>query len=210
MAKRGHQISLGLILVSIVAILLSFLYAAYVGLFSPSFVSAVATSGLVLVTAVSVILTISLLNEQSKARKQEIIPAFKLGTKGIALGKRGIIARNIGNGPAQNIEVTVTVQPQNIETSFEYPNVATGEILPIGDPFSDDFDLEQVDKIAISGECEDIMGEIHHIWDEEAVRDISSDEYILTRDTQEKSLKDISNEVKKIRKELRNLDKSLR
>lgn len=205
MPSRGYQITIGLLLLFIIGGLIAFLYASYIGFFDPPFVSAAATSGLVLVTAVSVILTISLLNEHRKTRQQDIIPVFKLQIKPISIGKSGIVARNIGNGPAQNIDITVTIYPQNSEHFLKYPNVAEGDVIPIGNPFEDHIEFENVEKITVSGDCEDVMGEDHLINDRHTIRETSTDEYLLNRNDDEKYLKDLAKETKKIRQELKKI-----
>lgn len=202
MANKKIQILVGIMLLGVLSLLSTFLYATYVGMFEPMFVSAVATSSLVFVTAVSVLLTISLLIEEKRHREQQIIPSFKLGTEAISLGSYGITARNIGNGPAKNIEATVTVKPQNEEYTIEYPNVPSGEILPIGNPF-DEVDIEDVNEITLSGECEDILGKEHSINDKQEVRKKSTAEHMIGRDSETKHLKDIAKHLKKIRRNLK-------
>lgn len=200
------EIVVGLSIAGIVVALGAFLYATYVGLFEPLFVSAIATSGLVLVTAISVVTTISLLKEQQRGREQQITPCFKLETTGIGVGRSGIIARNIGNGPAKNIDIDISIHPQDLDGNKTYPNVASGDILPIGNPF-DDVDLDDVEEIKISGKCEDILGNEHTIEDKHRTRQRSTAEIIMGRDTETKHLKDIADNLADIESRLKRLER---
>lgn len=201
MVNKKLQAGIALILISIISILSWFLYLAYKGNFEPLFVSAVATSALVLVTAVSVILTILLLREERQSRRQQIIPIFKLGKEGTVINPLNVIAQNIGNGPAKNIRGKVILKPQNEEIDFEYPNVPSGEILPIGN-IPEDIEFEDIDKITISGECEDILGNKHQINDEQEVRDRAKGTILMDRDKKEKHLRDIADNLKDIRRDM--------
>ena len=99
----------------LILLLGGFLYGAYRGLLTPEFVSATATSVLVLITAGYAVLTLQLVRETRRSREQEVVPAFKLGIKPWAIGVYGVQIRNIGNGPAQDISATVSLQPDGPE-----------------------------------------------------------------------------------------------
>ncbi|SEH14643.1 hypothetical protein SAMN04487967_1700 [Natronorubrum sediminis] len=159
----------GGILAVIIVSLGVFIYASYTGIVEPMLVSAVATAALVLVTAVSVTLTLVLLSEERRARQQEIMPVFKLELKGFYLGHYGIALKNIGNGPAQNVEVNIELQSEKENRTITYPNVAPGNSIPVPEPFEevklekDRFD--EFGQITVKGTCEDVTGEEQSISD---------------------------------------------
>lgn len=99
-----------LLLATILAV---FLYFLWQGLFEPEFVSAVVTSMLVLVTAVSVFLTLLLFKENRVAREREVEPVFNITLESPFAGSSNFVVENIGNGPGRNIDVVLTAQPRN-------------------------------------------------------------------------------------------------
>lgn len=208
-SKANRLITAG-ILALIILLLLSFLYGAYVNVFEPQFVAAVATSALVLVTTVSVIMTQSLLNEQKLARRQDIKPSFNILVKAISLGEAGIGLKNVGNGTAKNIEGEITVQPQGAVADFYYSSVPPGQLLPIGNPFDDislTQDDEDYDKIIAEGTYEDIMG---NEWDfkiEESYKKNTIEEYMMKDQSIEESLDDIADEMSDVTSELRDIER---
>lgn len=210
MAEGIRRIGIGGILLLIVVGLMGFLYASYTGFFEPMFVSAVATAALVLVTTVSVILTLSLLDEERRSREQEIMPTFKINLQGISLSTMGIALKNIGNGPGQNIEANIRIEPQGYEQEITYPNVASGDFVPVGDPFEEislkPKKFDNYDKLIVEGTCEDIVGNDHDFRDEEALEFPKGNGVLMRTKSTEQHLDDISNELSDVVRELKDIE----
>lgn len=215
MAGRKAKIGVVTLLGLIVGSLIWFLHAAYTGRFETAFVSAVATAALVLVTTVSVTLTLILLDEERQARKQEIMPVFKAELKGVSIGRMGIALKNIGNGPAQNIDATVEIHPNGEKQEVQYRNVNSGDIVPIPDPFEDvtinnDMD-EEYTHITVQGTCEDIVGNGYKI-DDRLNLDLDNGmghPSLMKGDTIEDYLKEIADELGDIEGELGDIEREL-
>lgn len=144
------------------AILAVFLYFTWRGLLAASFVSAVVTSMLVLVTGSSVFLTLLLLEENQIARRREFKPSLTVYLEPVAIGLLDVVIENIGNGPARDIGATLILLPDGIEWEFRRQNLRPGDKAPAFAPIEDaGFDLnsaQEYDMIAIEGECTDIFG----------------------------------------------------
>lgn len=215
MAQRKTKIGVVSLLGLIVGSLIWFLYAAYTGEFEPAFVSAVATAALVLVTTVSVTLTLILLDEERQARKQEIMPVFKTELKGVSIGRMGIALKNIGNGPAQNIDATLEIHPDGEKQEIQYPNVNSGDIVPISDPFEDTTinsdTIDEYSYISVEGTCEDIIGNKYDIDERLYLNSDNELGYpgLMSGDTVEDHLEDIAGELGDIEKELGDIEREL-
>ena len=161
MIRRRAWIAGGIIAL-IIGILVYVLYQTSRGEFGPAFASAFATSALVLVTAISAILTIFLLIGQSRERKQNIKPVFKPVVKSYTLSDAGIAIKNIGDGPAVDMEVTIEGHETGRDNTVTRPNLAEGSIFSIPKPLEDESfdpgDLDDLEKLSIRIKCEDIMG----------------------------------------------------
>lgn len=211
---RTLQAIVGAILFIISLILGAFLYASYTGVLEPMFVSAVATAALVLVTAVSVCLTLLLLSEERQARQQEIMPSFKIELQGFYLGQYGIAIRNIGNGPAQDVEATLALKPNGEKRKITYPNVDSGDIIPVPKPFEDaklnSDTLDGFDRIVIEGDCKDIIGnekEFKDTYDFSTHKDMPR--RAVGNDSIEDYLKGIVDELDDIEGELGDIEKGI-
>lgn len=180
-------------------IMIVFLYSTQQGVFEANFVSAVITSMLVFVTAVSVFMTLLLLRENRTARQKEYEPAFSLSLKSIFSGTRSIVIENIGNGPAQDVDVTLTVKPNDMEYEMKRKNVRPGDgFLNLRSEIP--VNPEEAEKVVIDGECKDVFGNKVEIYSE-------SDVDILRTAEEDSFLRD---ENEKLRRELNSIDKSIK
>jgi hypothetical protein len=183
----------------------------FTGNLSGSEATAIGTVLLVVITGGYAAATYLLLVETKKARQQEIIPMFKLDLKGVSIGKMGVAVKNIGNGPARDINATIRLHPNGGENTVGYLNVATGDFLPFPEPFENQLltseVIESYDKITIEGTCKDLMGKEHSFSDSYPL--ISPGESSLGRLMQdsgvERYLKDIKKELDGIENEIRSL-----
>lgn len=149
---------LGLLVLA--GVLLTFLYFAWEGVFEPLFVSAVGTSALVLVTGTSVFLTLLLLEENRTARKREVKPSFSIQLEPVAISTFGVVIENIGNGPAKDVEATLTLYPNEDQWDFRRKNIRPGDqagASPDDITFSKDSG-GKYDRISIEGKCTDVFG----------------------------------------------------
>lgn len=168
------------------------LYGAYTGWYGPAFASAIASSGLVLATIISLITTRDTLEEQRLAREQQAKPLLRLIPEKVTLGSYSLMIENVGNGPAKNIDVSVKAigSDLNEKISPEIPLLASGEsvavsvgmddvpevgftqsedeeynrdgILGTGDEITEE-DIENIDEFVMNGSCTDILNKDHPI-----------------------------------------------
>lgn len=190
----------GLGLLSIV--LAIFLYYAASGVLEPEFVSAAVTSMLVFVTGISVFITLLILKEDQTARRKNVEPVFTLSTRTVSHGSYDIIIKNIGNGPAQNIDIAVSAHPSGTTSSIYRKNIRPGEeILQMSSDLGIGLkaDFNQVDYISIDGKCTDIYGNTVPISDKYDTSKIST----KTMDSLLKSDEEL------LREEINNINKSV-
>ncbi|MFC4986711.1 hypothetical protein [Saliphagus infecundisoli] len=170
----------GIVLLTIV--ICSFLYFVHEGLFEPEFGSAVVTSMLVLVTAVSVFLTLLLVKENKTARERENKPVFTITTGSIYSNSYQLAVENIGNGPAQNVDITMTTEPDNIDAKLERKNVRPGDIcLDSATHITANHIPERYKTVSIKGTCEDIFGNEVEVNNEAKVENITGNEEQVVR-----------------------------
>ena len=201
----------------LILLLGSFLYGAYRGLLTPEFVSAAATSVLVLITAGYAVLTLQLVRETRRSREQEVVPAFKLGIKPWAISIYGVQIRNIGNGPAQDISATVSLQPDGPEGKVTYQNVAPGDAIPVPKPFHetrlDQDTLDKYNNLKVDGKAYDIFGNPHDISDTYnlgLVKEQNTATSLMEQNNQEKYMKDIKDGLGDIESEVKSLNRNIK
>ena len=185
-----------------------FLYFAAEGRFEPEFVSAVVTSMLVLVTAVSVFLTVLLLRENRIAREREVEPAFNISLESVFAGGSNFVIENIGNGPGQNIEAILTLEPQGnklieIERKNMRPDDTVLELAPTEEPT---VSIDEGETVKLEGTCENIFGKEVDIYDEskiDTLRRGSMDDLLRDEsDRLERNLKKIEKSIESLGDEI--------
>lgn len=185
----------------VLLILVGFIYGTYTGHFSTTFASAAATSALVLVTYSSVALTLRLLQEQRQERLQDIRPMFAEYLEGEPGGHLGVVLENIGNGPAQDIRVKLTLEPEGESKEVTYYNIPPGNRIRITDPFEATKltlqNLNRYKNIRIEGEVRDLIDNKYPIRDT-----ISLDEAIERNIVREQNNQVIKQELEAIGNEL--------
>lgn len=207
---RLNRVLGGLGLLILAAILGSFLYFTWNGTFEATFVSAAVTSMLVMVTGISVFFTLLLLEENRIARKREFEPAFSVYLEPIAIGVFDVVLENIGNGPAQDVEATLTLFPSEITWDFQRKNVRPGDKAPafitnenitFRQKSSKDFD-----KITVEGKCTDVFGNrvnFSNTYNMELLKSGEHEQHLPYENRTERNLKDISRSLKDIKKALK-------
>jgi hypothetical protein len=178
--------------------------------------SALASVFLAAVTALYTSFTRKQVNETQKSRKQEIIPVFELDVEYYAMSGIGVVLRNIGNGPARNVEVTLILDPGPIEAEIRNKNVRAGDFIGVADPFEtvsmEPDELDQFDELRVEGKCENLRGDEIEIGDSFDLTLLDQDDdsaFFQSRDRSEKHLRDISRELKRARKETKSVSKSV-
>lgn len=122
-----------------IALVLGYLiYQVYTGKFEAQFASAIGSLGLVIATFISLLTTRTTLREQRKAREQNVRPVLKLDVKPVTLSGYAIVVKNVGNGLADNIELTIkTVSKEEADSekpsavTFELPIIESGDYIPL-------------------------------------------------------------------------------
>jgi len=122
----------------IAGILLLFLYGSYLGYFPSPFVSAVASSLLVLVTAISVTLTSILLQEQREANRQEVKPVIRIEVVPVSIATYDSILENVGNGLAQDVTAKLALKPDGPEWKVSERNVRVDDKVAAFPPNNDE------------------------------------------------------------------------
>lgn len=178
--------------------------------------SAFASVFLAVVTALYTSFTRKQVNEAQKSRKQEIVPVFELDIDYYAMSSIGVILRNIGNGPARNVEVTLILEPDEIEEEVRNKNVRAGDFIGIADPFEtvpmNPDELDRFDELRVEGKCENLRGDEIEIADSFDLSLLNQDDdsaFFQSRDRSEKHLRDIAKELKRVRKETKSVSKSV-
>lgn len=110
------------------------LYGGFHGWYGPGLTSAIASSGLVIATTLSLITTRETLREERLSREQDAKPLLRITLESISLGSNSLMVENVGNGPARDIDVSVEAIGSNIpkeainkEIEVSLPTIAAGE-----------------------------------------------------------------------------------
>lgn len=182
-------------------IIVVFLYFSWQGLFDPEFVSAVVTSMLVLVTAVSVFLTLLLFKENRVAREREVEPVFNITLESPFAGSSSFVIENIGNGPGRNIDVILTAHPKGCMISYiERKNIRPDDkVLEIDRPVGPSVSFEDIKSVKLEGTCENIFGKELEIYDESRID-------VLHKGHTDNILR---NENDRLERKLKNINKSI-
>jgi len=108
------------------------LYGAFQGWYSSGFASVIATSGLVLATTLSLITTRNTLHEQRLAREQQAKPLLRLTLEEVSREAYSVMAENVGNGPATDVDITIKAISDNVEGEQVHDAINTS--LPVISP----------------------------------------------------------------------------
>jgi Sec-independent protein translocase protein TatA len=163
--KNNYTLTIGIILVLVIVLVIILLVFTDS---NPELISAVASTGLAFATVISVITTSLVLQEERRSRKQRVKPEFKIKLEQVNRKATMFVAENIGNGPAQNVELCVEPHQDN-ENDVEdisYPTVPPGGSVPIGNPFHerDIISIQKTDEenelagVDIDVDYDDILG----------------------------------------------------
>jgi Ca2+/Na+ antiporter len=124
-----------------------------------STISAFASMLMVVVTGLYVFFTYKLVRETQEAREQDVAPVITFDL----IDEKPVLV-NVGNGPASQIEVTLSAEPDGISESIEIMNLASGEHQEIvGTPFYGHFQRggdkdPDFDELRVTGSCVDGFG----------------------------------------------------
>lgn len=124
-----------------------------------AFISAGATVVLVIVTTAYVILTGRLVSETRDARQQEVMPVMNLELESYMMGALSPMIRNIGNGPAVDVEATVRLEPDGEEYEIGSKNIAPGEFAMSPYPAVGGDSHEDYNKLSVHGFYTDVFGQ---------------------------------------------------
>ena len=187
----------------IAGILLLFLYGSYLGYFPSPFVSAVASSLLVLVTAISVTLTSILLQEQREANRQEVKPVIRIEVVPVSIATYDSILENVGNGLAQDVTAKLALKPDGPEWKVSERNVRVDDKVAAFPPNDDELDSERYDKTELRGKVTDMFGEEYNMYDIYKLENLDNNRGYLPYDnTIVGKLGDIESEISRIERGL--------
>ena len=206
------------IIASLIVVIGLIVFASYSGVISPATASVTASSMLVIVTAIYVIITRELVRETRNARKQEVLPFFKLQLQPVSMSSYGVKVVNHGNGPATNISLTLTLVPKKGSSkktvSKEVNGVSPGDFVGFLSPFQgielSEETSKSYEKIVLEGRCFDVFDEEHKIADEydlEMLKD--PDESPAFKSKKERYLRKEERYLREIKKYLRKISKNL-
>ena len=187
----------------ITGILVLFLYYTYNGTFLPSFVSAVASSLLAIVTTVSVILTLTLLQEQREANRREVKPIVRIDIVPVSINKYNSILENIGNGLAQNLTANLKLHPNGPEWDISERNVRINDKIPAFPPESIDFEDSEYHSLVLSGTVTDMFGHEYPLDDKYEIENVGRTQGPLPYD------KDIIDKLDEIKNRLSDIKQAL-
>lgn len=195
--------------VVLILLLSFFMYLAAVGDIENSLVSAISSSIIALVTLAYVYLTFELVNETRRARVQEVQPAFSVDLEPASIGSYGVAIKNIGNGPAKDLEATITLNPGDQETEIEYKTLAPDDYAPVAEPFEESINeeiAEMYDEIEVNGTYTDIFGNTSQFSGEYKLQLLEkgdSKSLHMKRENTDRHMRDLVRELRKIRRELK-------
>lgn len=184
--------------------------ATYFGLFRDiieplsavtTFVSAGASILLVIVTAAYVVLTREMVAETEEARKQEVMPILDLEWKSINLGTWSPKLKNVGNGPAMDVEATIEVVPSGEEHMIVSKNIAPGDFVGAISPQITVDAAEMYDEVLVTGTYTNVFGETKTFetnFDLKILSNTNSADALMKRDEDQKDLKKIASSIESI------------
>lgn len=218
-SRRSIAIQLLLLLIAVIAG--SWLTITYIGLIQSlfnslntfaSFVSAGATGILVLVTAVYVLTTWSLVRETREAREQEVMPVMKLELESHIIGGLSPAIKNIGNGPAMGIEGVLQLKPMGEEFEISSKNLAPGESTVYIQPIVPTETDEGFSELTVRGEYTNVFGKSESFTDDynlELLSETSEFHPFTEQDRKLKHLSGIEENLGSIAEEIEGLEKLL-
>jgi Co/Zn/Cd efflux system component len=183
----------------LLGVLLFFSLLLLIGLFqgfiSPQYINSLSTILLVSVTGIYAFLTWLLVIENRRARREQRAPSFSIDTD--LFGPR---IKNIGNGPAVDLEVefALTSEEQRTETVISRDNLIPGDTVWIAkEPFAAVTDeksdiSDKFSKIEISINYSDMFGKPGSCYLEYEIKEL------LTEKTMRSEEQQIANNLEKI------------
>ena len=184
--------------------------ATYFGLFRDiieplsavtTFVSAGASILLVVVTAAYVVLTREMVAETEEARKQEVMPILDLEWESISLGTWSPKLKNVGNGPAMDVEATIEVVPNGEEHTIASKNIAPRDFAGTISPQITADASKRYDEVLVTGTYTNVFGETKPFeinFDLEILSNTNSADALMKRDKDKKNLEKIASSIKSI------------
>lgn len=140
LGRRKTLLLGGAVLLVFLAFSLSLFYAAWQGVISNGVASLVASLLLVFVTLIYASITLWMAIETHRSRQQEIKPVLEFRPREY---HSSIV--NIGNGPARDIDLTLTLEPEGDSRTVQWQSLAPGQEIAITvEPFSSIADREYI------------------------------------------------------------------
>lgn len=178
-------------------------------LYEPSWLSVIAALVLAFLTAIYVLQTQGMLKEMATARKAEVLPHVKANLHYPGPLAVDLLLKNVGKGPAINVDVTFGFQPSDEPFKhWLHPLLAPEESYSfLIEPSNFNELVQKHDFLLVHGTCEDAFGEKHKIDEKIDLKEVHkgwSQAMILMRPSVEGRLKEISEEVGRVGREIRN------
>jgi len=164
-------------------------------------INAISTVVLVVVTAAYAYLTLGMVRETRRARKQEVTPAMTLDVEGVSISTMAPKVTNIGNGPALDVTGTVKLHPGGEEHEIQTKNIPPGDFTGSMSPEVTTDTHEEYDSLVVEGSYKDVYGNTDTFevsYDLELLTKMDGAESIMKRDRQERNLQDIEKHLKSI------------
>lgn len=121
---------------------------------------------LVVVTAIYAGLTWKLVRETKDARQQEIMPAISLELESVIHGAVTPVLKNIGNGPAREVNTELQLLPDGPNEEFNRKSIASnGSSSTLGLQIGSER-AEEYSELSVTGTCTDAFGKEYPIEDE--------------------------------------------
>lgn len=163
MEIRGSPVSIVTMFI-VVFIIMVINALAYYDIIAPELLTASVTSLLVIVTGGYVIFTYRLWREQQRAREQQVNPAISLNIVPTSYTPSTYLLalENVGNGPAKDLNVNLTAEGSDVisDTTFDVKLLNEGDRTLVhsgGDQKLGESELEEIERIYITGNCENVF-----------------------------------------------------
>lgn len=166
-----------------------------------SAVNAAATVVLVLVTGGYVALTYRLVGETRDARRQEVMPVINVEPEPYAIGAYGAKVENVGNGPAKDVDATISLEPGGPEHELRSKNIAAGGFTGSLEPEMKRDVAEDYERLEIDGCLTDVWGvrdDFHDVFDLGLLAEDDGADSIMEDDQVSRRLRNIERSLESI------------
>lgn len=159
---------------------------------------------MVLVTAAYVGLTWRLVQETRDAREQEAQPVLKLELEPYFHGALTPTIKNVGNGPATDLDATIKLNPQGEQNQVRTKNLSAGDSISFFRP-GVGTDHEDYDNLTVEGKYSTIFGKrvpFKDVFDLDILREVDEVDPVTPESKQLQYLEKIEESLSAIAEEM--------